>query len=341
VSWQREVAVWLRAQLRQGLRYARHRAGAGLHTLAGRPEQALACEARLVCEVQRARESMGVYRRVEALVQKHERLHPHRMDAQQPRTFVLFAGYSRSGHSLVGSLLDAHPQVLIAHELHALRQLARGHDFDTVLRAIKYNAHLFDHLGRAYSGYDYRVPGQYQGRYTELLVAGDKKGNGTARLLSRRPELAERLHQWVPVRWIHVIRNPYDNIAAKALRTGADLERAAARYFANAETLARLKQRRPEAVLDVYLDDLVADPRAALRALLRALGVTHIPPGYLDACAACVFDAPSRARQRVRWGSALGDEVRAGLARYPFLQRFLVEPPEEETDAAARAHALG
>ena len=36
------------------------------------------------------------------------------------KTLCLFIGYQRSGHSLVGSLLDAHPRMAIAHELDAL-----------------------------------------------------------------------------------------------------------------------------------------------------------------------------------------------------------------------------
>jgi len=37
------------------------------------------------------------------------------------RTYVMFVGYPRSGHSLIGSLLDAHPNVVIAHEMDALQ----------------------------------------------------------------------------------------------------------------------------------------------------------------------------------------------------------------------------
>ena len=33
------------------------------------------------------------------------------------RFFVLFVGYPRSGHSIVASLLDAHPNVVIAQEV--------------------------------------------------------------------------------------------------------------------------------------------------------------------------------------------------------------------------------
>ena len=31
------------------------------------------------------------------------------------KKFVFFAGYARSGHSIIGALMDAHPHVVIAH----------------------------------------------------------------------------------------------------------------------------------------------------------------------------------------------------------------------------------
>ncbi len=44
----------------------------------------------------------------------------------QPRTFkevkyfVQFMSFPRSGHSLIGSILDAHPQAIISHELNSM-----------------------------------------------------------------------------------------------------------------------------------------------------------------------------------------------------------------------------
>jgi hypothetical protein len=38
-------------------------------------------------------------------------------------TYFMFIGYPRSGHSLIGSLLDAHPNIVCAHELGVLRYL--------------------------------------------------------------------------------------------------------------------------------------------------------------------------------------------------------------------------
>jgi hypothetical protein len=34
--------------------------------------------------------------------------------------YVMFIGYAHSGHSLIGALLDAHPNMIISNELHAL-----------------------------------------------------------------------------------------------------------------------------------------------------------------------------------------------------------------------------
>ena len=37
-------------------------------------------------------------------------------EIEEVKTFVLFVGFARSGHSIVGTLLDAHPDIVIAHE---------------------------------------------------------------------------------------------------------------------------------------------------------------------------------------------------------------------------------
>ena len=35
-------------------------------------------------------------------------------------TFVMFIGYPRSSHSLLGAILDAHPEIIIPHEYHII-----------------------------------------------------------------------------------------------------------------------------------------------------------------------------------------------------------------------------
>jgi hypothetical protein len=141
------------------------------------------------------------------------------------RAFCLFVGYQRSGHSVVGSLLDAHPDVVLAHQANALRLAAEGLPreelFDRLLRLSAEQAAS----GRRQSRYSYAVEGQWQGRFRELLVIGDKAGEKSARLVGRGEGVLDRFeaHVGLPLRLVHVVRNPFDVVARMALiRTGRE-----------------------------------------------------------------------------------------------------------------------
>ena len=248
--------------------------------------------------------------------------------AALPETLLLFVGYSRSGHSLVGSLIDAHPNAIISHELHAAKHLAAGASLVRVQRAIALNAFFFHYFGRGYSGYDYAVPGQMQGRFRRLQVLGDKKANGTTRLLRSDPDFARRLREsvGVPVRWMHVIRNPFDNITTKARRTRTSLGFAADVYFRHVEAVEALRRAEGDRVIDVYLDELTEDPRAVMGSLVETLGLTDTPADYLDACAERVFAKPRRTSSASDWTGDLLRDVRARLRDCEFLARFADEP---------------
>lgn len=42
------------------------------------------------------------------------------------KTFVFFLGHSHSGHSIIGSLMDSHPHMVISHEVGIFRKLSEG-----------------------------------------------------------------------------------------------------------------------------------------------------------------------------------------------------------------------
>ena len=44
----------------------------------------------------------------------------------ETKYFCLFLGWSRSGHSIVGSVLDAHPNIVITHEYDVLKYYKRN-----------------------------------------------------------------------------------------------------------------------------------------------------------------------------------------------------------------------
>ena len=41
------------------------------------------------------------------------------------KTFVMFIGYQRSSHSLVGAILDAHPEIIIPHEYGLMTKIKK------------------------------------------------------------------------------------------------------------------------------------------------------------------------------------------------------------------------
>jgi Sulfotransferase family len=306
--------------VRESIAIAAARVGAAADRWSGKPDAAALRYGYLVRNIQLARESMATYRRLARLGKPADfELRP----ITELQRFVLFIGYSRSGHSLVAALLDAHPNVVVSHELHAVKHLKTGSAFADVAHAVQLNSCYFNHFGRGYTGYDYRVPGQYQGRCTELKVLGDKKANGTCRALLKDPELVSWLERTipVPVTFIHVIRNPWDNIASKARRTGMSLDGAADSYLRNAAAIHALRRRYPQHVIDIYLDELSAAPIESLRRMVGRLGIDADEKYFAD-CAAIVFQSPRQTQREFDWPPALRVRIAQELRRIDHLSRF-------------------
>jgi hypothetical protein len=238
----------------------------------------------------------------------------------------MFVGYPHSGHSLVGSLLDAHRHAVIAHELDVLRhvrgRLGRNQVFSLILGSHRSTT------GRWGGGYDLTVPNQWQGKFDELLVIGDKKGGASALLLDRSPELLDRLRETVelPLRVIHVTRNPYDNIASYRMRINArprrnpmTLREATDDFFARYEAVSRVQSRLdPQEMMSVRLEDLSESTTENLQALCTFVGLDS-PEDYLQDCSAIVFPSARRTRDQENWDPELIQEVEKRMAALDFL----------------------
>lgn len=247
--------------------------------------------------------------------------------------YCMFIGYPRSSHSLIGSLLDAHPEVVIAHEQDALRHVRPWYTRDQLFHLLLDNSRRFTAAGRTWTGYSYAVPGQHQGTFTRLRVIGDKRGAQSNRRLMLRPPLLDHLRRMVevPLRVVHVSRNPFDNIATMAFRnngerddavTEATLREAARQYFALVENAAQVRARLAgDEWLDVRVDAFVADPRPELCRLCAFLGV-EAGEAYLEACASIVFASTRRTRERFDWSPELIKDIQAEIARFEFLSGY-------------------
>lgn len=240
--------------------------------------------------------------------------------------YVMFVGYPRSGHTLLGALLDAHTNAVIAHELGALDHIQEGAGREDLYRLLVDNSKSFAQEGNEWEGYSYQVPGQWQGRFESLKVIGDKKGGRSTLKLGTNPELLDQLEQTVTdeLRLIHVIRNPYDNISTMFLKrtVNRSLRRTMKNYFSLCETNAEIKRRVGEdAVFEVRHENFVEDPKGHLQRLCEFLGLQPTTE-YLDACVGQVFDSPSRSRYKIVWGHPNIDLVKDYMSQYDFLRGY-------------------
>jgi Sulfotransferase family len=244
-----------------------------------------------------------------------------------------FLGHGRSGHSLIGALVNAHRNAVISHELNTLRYLRLHLPRNVLYGLIVERDRWFVNRGARWWGYSYEVPGQWQGRWETLRVIGDKKGGQTTSLLTTQPQYLRRLRNTVrvPLRFIWVIRNPYDNIATKYLRpVQRPLERWTELYFRNLATAEHLVGHELDAteVLVFRIEDFIASPRRGLEEICGFLGLPA-EADYLEACASVVVPHVSRSRERVEWPTAVRDRIEEGIAQSSYLSGYEFEEQRE------------
>ena len=238
----------------------------------------------------------------------------------------VFVGYPRSGHSLVGALLDAHPDVVIAHQADLIRLVSDGVERgELVATLVSDSAHRAEE-GRRQGRYSYAVEGQWQGRVRALRVIGDANAGKTSRRLARDPAAVEHATQVMgaPLRLVHVTRNPHDNIATLSQRPEHTMGTAIETYDVLAGIVARLIERGEPPVLTLRHESLIEAPQHELVRLCGYLGVEP-DPDYLDACAGIVFRSPRRTRDEVSWTGDDIESVEALIGRRSFLQGYTFE----------------
>jgi hypothetical protein len=241
----------------------------------------------------------------------------------QVERYCMFLGHARSGSTLVGAVLTAHPDMVIAHELGAFRYVRHGASRNQLFQLLVDRDRRFAHLPQQSTGYHYGVPGQWQGRIRDLKVIGDKKAGASTRRLGERPEVLEKLRKVVrvPLRIVHVTRNPYDNITTMARRSGRSLDAAIDRYFLRSATVERVRASSPADMITVQHEEFVREPAQNLAGLCLFLGVTP-DPDYLAACAAIVRAEPHRTRDEGDWTPAYISRVAELMTAYRFLDGY-------------------
>lgn len=240
------------------------------------------------------------------------------------KCFCIFIGYPRSGHSLLGSIINAHRHAIISHELDVLRYAQYRFKREQLLGLILERDQRFGAIGRKWTGYSYEIPGQYQGRMEKLVVIGDKKGGSTTARLRSNPDLLDQFRSEIelPLRFIHVVRNPFDNIATIALRDDKGLQYSLLRFArdttANSEIIARLER---SSVLTIKHESLIESAGATIKQVCDFLSLDS-PPDYLSDCSSIINEAPRLSRDRIPWTEQDRRFVNDCIARHSFLRSY-------------------
>jgi hypothetical protein len=235
---------------------------------------------------------------------------------------LLFVGYPRSGHSLVGALIGAHPEAIISHELNLLSLQQRGLPRERLLELIVARERHFAAINRRWEGFDYSIGG-WGGEPARPRLMGDKKGSGTALGLERHPDALAALQERLgtPVFVLHVMRHPLDNVATIARRERSSIREAFAKFNRRVETVARIRGDWPSAQwFDVRYEDVVKDVKGTLGSMLTWL---DLPPSgaYLEACAQAVFKSPHKSRQLIDW-RPIESDVSALVEAHDFMAGY-------------------
>ncbi|MFC7072166.1 sulfotransferase [Halovenus rubra] len=272
------------------------------------------------------RDRFTAARRISALPHLFE----HRDDFDTVEAYCLFVGHGRTGHSLVGSLLNGHPEMVISHELDALRLLDRAQvpvSRDQLFSAILQRDDEFTNLGREWERYSYNVPETAQGEFDRLRIIGDKKGAASTRRLGTSPELLGDLRDTVsmPIRAVHVVRNPFDTIASRRKLKETWQEYGIEKYFANADNVELIDgMLDDDELFRLHHEDLISDTASVLSELCAFLGI-DADDEYLSACEEFVFDSPNQTRHEVEWSDTDIDRISTKSQEYDWLEQYSFE----------------
>ena len=244
-------------------------------------------------------------------------------------TVCLFLGHVKSGGTLTGALLDAHPDALVSDEVDVVRYMKAGFGRQQIFHLIERGSRREALKGRVTARrldpYSLAVPGQSQGGADQVRVLGDTRAGPTTRQLGSEPDLLDRLDgllEPTAPRFIHVVRNPYDPISAMVRRSGRSFSNAIEDHRDQCDRLLDLRRRiAPERVLTLRYEDLTADPAGRLARVCEFLGLAA-DDGYLEACSGIVDGNRPGERTMVDWDEDSIAEVGRTIDAVDFLEGY-------------------
>ena len=293
--------------------------------------------------------------RAESLAERDQRRPLSQSVIDGVEKLVLFVGYRRSGHSIIGSMMDAHPNMVIAFQYQLFRRCVNPQKYGPFP---KNKSAIFNALyNRSYKqarsgwtsekntrkGYNLHVSTPWQGAFTRLRVIGDKAGSAMTKAFSGSCQESKACLQAImdivklPLIVFHVVRNPYDMIATEVLYTTTkqfdmraedlavakpddrDVKQCADTVFMQATEVTRVMELTR--VVEIHSEDFVADTRKTVRSICSTLDLP-CPEEYVEACYEKAFKNVSKSRYNMEWSPDMLQYVENNMKNYSFFSRY-------------------
>ncbi|KAI6661783.1 hypothetical protein LOD99_9850 [Oopsacas minuta] len=279
------------------------------------------------------------------------------------KNFIVFLGYPRSGASIVGALLDGHPNVVISNEFNPVirwikSQSGKEPKFNRfeLFRNIKNAAWAAINTEdgtrskfRTNKYYSLYVPGLYQGEYKDYIqIIGDKQDNllvdydegddGSKNFI----QMLERFKDFVgyQVKFIHIVRNPFDNIATvllynissrnQMIKFGGIINQPeillsfVKEQFVMYEKIQRYMKYFGERLLTLNHEDLISEPTLFIKRMCNHMEI-YCGKYYLKIASNSVFSDATKSRHSVEWDQHAITMIESAIQNYTFLNRYTFE----------------
>lgn len=279
--------------------------------------------------------------------------------------FVFFTGYPRSGHSIVGSLLDAHPNIILSYAFFLFRGLLSAPGKKGSIEGLLHNKTAFFNIlyeksyhysfkssKKVNKGYSLDVPGMWSGRFNKRLkIIGDKSALPTTLgyssfspswFKSRYEHLQECVG--IPLLGIHVVRNPFDMIATHTLYKALSyswkkkstwsnknkldnrtLLRECMEFFLN--KAKAVQEMIPLCGMKVFEIHIEDLVQFSRRELQRMCDFLDVECSekYFQVCERKIYTNISRTRDKVVWPADIRAQVEENIQKYSFFRGYTFE----------------
>ncbi len=238
------------------------------------------------------------------------------------KTYTLFMGCQKSGHSLLGALLDAHADAIVSYQLDSFDLFQKENNRIRFFKALLVDAR--DTIITAKAEKKPYVVDSWQGRHRFIRTIGGRQGTIWALQIAKDPTLLDKLKDLaeVPVRVINVSRNPYDAVASVSVDNFRMTEEVANVYVTGINAIKKVRERLdPEELLDVRYENLVSRPRDTLQKVCRFLKLEP-DDAYLEQCEKVIVKKTTRRRDEAWWEPVAKARLQHCINQTPFLADY-------------------